>query len=322
MKVKYAALSLFVSVVLLGAKIVAYDLTNSAAVLSDALESIVNVLAAAIALVVLRFASKPADKDHPYGHGKVEYFSATFEGGLITFAGVMIVLDSIRSIRMGYELKELELGLLITVAAGVANGLMGFFLVLKGKSEKSEALRASGHHLLSDMWTTVGVLIGLGLVKLTGIKIFDSIAAIVVALNLIYIGFSILRRSSGALLDAEDPSLILELKKHFDQHGFPGIIRIHALRIMRSGSYHHIDAHVVVPEFWDVAKTHKETDHFENSVIRSYSHDGEVHFHVDPCRKLYCKICDLKDCPIRKEKFESKPPSTVEELTSPIEMVE
>ncbi|MCB0393477.1 MAG: cation transporter [Bdellovibrionales bacterium] len=319
MPTKYAAISLAAGLFLLAVKFFAYSITGSNAILSDALESIVNVTAASVALFVVRLSKKPADADHPYGHGKAEYFSATFEGGLITFAGIAIILESIRDFGSKNALQEIDSGLWLTIGAGLVNGVLGLTLKSIGKEHKSDALVASGIHLLSDLITTVGVTVGLILVKLTGIIAFDSITAIVVASYLIYSGYKVIRSSSSALMDAEDPESVSELKKIIEKYAYPGIIRIHALRVMRSGHYHHIDAHVVVPEFWDVQKTHNETNKYENKVIKEYSYDGEVHFHVDPCRRVYCEMCDLPNCQVRTKEFKGKPPLTVDELTSPVE---
>lgn len=314
-----ANLALAVAIILLGLKFWAFKLTGSQAVFSDAMESIVNVVAALSLLILLRVAAKPADEDHPYGHGKAEYFSSAFEGGLITFAALMIVVEAVGALVSGGQLRELESGLFIVAGAGAANLALGWYLLRLGRKLGSLAIQASGLHILSDFWTSAGVLAALVAVHLTGVLWLDPLAALVVGLLLGRTGFSLLKESTGALMDAEDMSLLRRILELFTRHRSPGIIRIHHTRVIRSGSYHHIDAHVVVPEFWDVMRAHEETDEFERKFIHDYEYDGEIHFHVDPCRRAYCRACDYPNCPVRREPFKEKILFTIEELRSPIE---
>lgn len=314
-----AYISLAVSTLLLLVKFFAYFLTNSQAIFSDALESIVNVTAASLALFIIFVSSRPADRDHPYGHGKAEYFSSAVEGALISFAAVMIVIESINAILDGRNIMRIDLGLLLIIAAGFANAILGIYLIRLGKKSHSAALIASGKHVLSDFYTSGAVIVGLILVRLTGIHWLDPAAALVVGAILAFTGFKLIRDSVHALMDAEDSELVSRLGEIFTQNRKPGIIRIHHARVIRSGNYHHIDAHVVVPEYWDVATAHHETNAFENQVLLSYEHRGEIHFHIDPCRRVYCHACDMADCKIRREPFELLIPFTFAELTSPTE---
>lgn len=313
---KAALISLSVGIVLMLSKFWAHNMTGSQAILSDAMESIVNVVAAGLALFVVYYASRPADEDHPYGHGKVEYFSSAFEGGLITFAAVLIVLEAIKNYFSGNDLKQLSAGLLIVAIAGVANLLLGLFLIEEGKKSGSTALRASGKHVISDFWSSVIIIGGLGLVMLTGFHWLDSVLAFLVGLFLAWEGIKLVRESVGGLMDEEDPGILEELAKIFDQIEFRGIIQIHHVRTIRSGWYHHIDAHVVLPEFWDVSTIHGVMLQFEKAVISNYKFGGEMNFHVDPCRRVYCHACDLVNCKIREAKFVEKIPNTVEHLRS------
>lgn len=310
-----AWLSAIVSVVVFGLKFIAYRYTGSAAILSDALESIVNVLAAIVALVVVRFAAQPADDDHPYGHGKAEYFSSAFEGGMISFAGIMIVGESIRALIYHTAPQALETGMLIVAGATVLNLLLGLYLRHIGKTHQSEALKASGAHVLSDVYTTVGVIFGLLLVYLTDLPWIDPVVAILVGLNLTYSGFKIVRESVGGLLDQQDQGAIEDLAKSLEKNRRPGIIDIHHLRTIRSGRFHHVDAHLVVPEYWDVAHVHEVELEFEKAVVEDYAFDGELAFHLDPCKKSYCSICDVPDCPIRQQEFQALRPFTLKSLT-------
>lgn len=312
--VSAAWISFVVSIVVLVIKFAAYLQTHSTAILSDALESIVNVVAATAALFVMKAVSEPADEEHPYGHGKLEYFSSAFEGGLIAFAAIVIGYGAIESLLKGSQLNEIDSGLIIMIGAGIVNLLLALHLYATGKKGKSEALIASAKHVMSDVVTTVGVILGLGLVKLTGWLWLDAVAAILVALHLLKEGVSIVRRSIGGLIDEMDSEALAKVVESFEKHRIPGFIDIHHLKVIRSGRFHHIDAHIVVPEFWNVAKTHQETHEFEEKVVTTYEYDGEIAFHVDPCKQQYCRSCSLENCEIRKNKFESKRDFTVERV--------
>ncbi|MCB0340656.1 MAG: cation transporter [Pseudobdellovibrionaceae bacterium] len=311
-----AVLSLIVGILLMLVKFWAHNMTKSQAIFSDALESIVNVTAAGLAFLVMYYSARPADEDHPYGHGKVEFFSAAFEGGLITFAGVFIVIESLQAFLAGSTLHRLSEGLYIVAAAGVANLLLGLFLLRTAKRNSSVALRASGHHVISDFWTSVGIILGLIVVKFTEIFWLDPVIAALVGLSLSYQGFKLVRSSAGGLLDEEDPEAMQQLVEIFSKYSTGGIIQIHNVKMIRSGWYHHIDAHVVLPEFWNTNDVHENLLAFENKVIANYEYGGEMNFHADPCRRAYCRVCDLKDCPVRKEAFQERMAVSIEQLRS------
>ncbi len=312
---KAGLLSIVVAGSLFSIKFFAFHLTGSQAIFSEAMESIVNVLAAALAFYVLYYASKPADKDHPYGHGKVEYLSAAVEGGLIAFAAFMILVEAIKSLSTDRALVELSTGTVLLASTGVINLLVGFYLQKVGKRKYSEALLASGKHLIADFWTTAGVLVGLTLVIITGLKWLDSAIAILVSLHLIKEGYELIRKAVGGLLDEENHEVINQIRDVINKNHQDGIIQVHHLRVMRSGKYHHIDAHVVVPEFWSVEVAHDETLKYEKKIFNNYEFDGEIHFHIDPCRRLYCQFCSQPNCPVRKEPFEQYRNMSVDELT-------
>lgn len=319
-QIRFAAIaSVVVACLLFLIKILAYRLTGSHAIFSEAMESIVNVLASVIAFFVISYSSKPADKDHPYGHGKVEYLSAALEGGLIAFAAFMILVKAVEALYERHPLNQLNIGLLLLAATGVINLVMGFYLRHLGRNKHSAALEASGTHLMADFWTTAGVLVGLGIVYFTGIVWLDGIIAIFVSLHLIKEGYELIRKAIGGLLDEEEESLIKEIQSLVNQHFREGIIQVHHVRVMRSGHYHHIDAHVVVPEFWSVEEAHDNTNAYEKMLFKEYTFSGELHFHIDPCRKLYCRFCDLSNCPVRQEAFTGYRQMTVKELTDPEE---
>lgn len=285
--------------------------------LSDAMESIVNVIAAAFALGALVVASWPADKNHPYGHGKVEFMTAAFEGGLIAFAALVIVAEGGRALLYGIAIQDLGAGIALTLGVGTVNALLGWFLIRTGRRHTSIALVADGKHVLADFWTSVGVVVGLALVASTGQPWIDPVVAIVVGLNLAATGWRVLRQAAGGLLDEEDPALLSEILDAINENPMPGVIRLHFLRAIRSGGFRHVDAHLVVPEYWTVERAHDLADEVEVRVTRRISGEAEIAFHIDPCQRSHCRQCDVEDCPIRVEPFVGRSIIDMEEATRP-----
>ncbi|HEX6883175.1 MAG TPA: cation diffusion facilitator family transporter [Planctomycetota bacterium] len=318
-RLRAGLLSLGVALLLLAAKLEAYRRTGSAAVLSDALESIVNVVAAAFGIGSILFAGRPADRNHPYGHGKIEYFSAAFEGGLIAFAALLIVYEALQAFVLGVELRDLDVGLAIVLGAGLVNAALGLFLVRTGRRNDSLTLVADGKHVLSDWWTSAGIVVGLLLVRWTGIGWLDPLVACLVALQLFWTGARLVREAARGLLDEEDPELLARLVQVLGARLGGGFVHLHHLRARRAGRYHHVDAHLVVPEFWPVERAHALADQLGAGVIRDLGVEGELAFHTDPCRRAYCASCDLSDCPVRVEPFRRRAPLTVEEAVRPDE---
>ena len=312
-----ALTSFGVAVVLLGVKALAYWRTGSQAIFSDALESIVNVVAAVVAVGVLRYAGKPADRDHPFGHGKVEFFSATFEGALILCAALVILWQAVVALWQGAVPRDLDFGVALTFGAGVANGLLGWFLVRYGRRHDSPALVADGQHVLSDFWTSVGVVLGLVVVRLTGIAWLDPAIAVVVMLWLGWTGVRIVRRAIGGLLDAEDPELLRKVVRALAKHVGDGVIRVHQLRAIRAGSFRHISAHLVVPEFWSVQRAHDAAELLADHLMRELPGEGAVDFHTDPCERAWCSMCDLEACSVRQQPFVRLEPLTLDEAVEP-----
>ncbi len=312
-----AAVSLGVAVVGFGIKSWAYLLTGSQAVLSDALESIVNIVAAGFAFLVMAYAGRPADRDHPYGHGKVEFFSAAFEGGLIFFAALLIAWQAAVALWVGAEVRELDLGLLLTAAAGLANGALGVFLVRYGRRHRSAALEADGHHVLTDFWTSVGILVGLGAVRVTGLSWLDPLVAMAMAVWLLWTGGRLLRRAFGGLLDEEDPALLRQIVGLLGPRQSGGVIRVHHLRAIRAGRFHHISAHLVVPEFWSVERAHDTAESLAAAVLRDLGGEGDITFHTDPCERSHCRRCDVEGCSVRQQPFLGFEPLTVDEAVRP-----
>ncbi len=309
-------MSLFAGTVIFVAKLIAWRITGSTAVLSDALESTVNVVAALFAVFALRFAARPPDQDHPYGHGKIEFLAAAFEGGLVAFAAAMILYSAVRAFMLGPELERLDIGLAVSAAAGVANLVLGWWLVRQGRRFDSATLIADGTHVLSDVWTTAGVLIGLALVKLTGIVWLDPVAAIVVGILLARTGVGLVRTSAGGLLDQEDPALLKRLVDGWNASRIEGLGSLHRLRAIRSGNVVHVDAHVFVPEHWTVRQAHDATEKLEQALKQLCGLEGEIALHLDPCHSGPCPGCDLPHCSEQIVPVAVREPLTLEEATS------
>lgn len=313
-RTRAAALSLLFAIVILAIKFAAYYRTQSTAVLSDAVESIVNVVAAALALIIMRQATAPADREHPYGHGKLEYFSAAFEGGLVFFAALIIFVESFKALVEGRMAHDLDVGMILMAIAAAFNFGIGYYVLRIGKNYQSEALRASGLHILSDVVTTAGAIFGLILVKFTGATWIDPVVAMLVAVQLSISGFRVVRESLGALMDEQEPETLKLLAAAINKTRKPAMIDVHHLRVMRNGRFHHVDAHLVLPEFWDVKKAHTQARQFEDDIVQAYPFDGEIAFHIDPCEQRFCRTCDCPNCPIRLEPFQALKEMTVEHI--------
>ena len=316
-RIRIALLSIGAGSLILGLKFIAFRVSGSTALMSDAYESVVNVVAAVFALGAIVFAGKPADREHPYGHGKIEHFSAAFEGGLIALAAVLIVYEAIKALLAGPKLEHLGQGLLINLGAGALNGLLGFFLVHMGQKKRSKALEADGQHILSDFYTTLGFGAALLLVKLTGLAWLDPLIALVVGFLLAWTGFRLVKESSAALLDQEDPVTLAKLLAVMNRVRPFDVLAIHELRTLRSGRYTHVDIHIVLPEIYPIRKGHDLAEDFGHAVLKEAGVEGELHTHVDPCARLFCDRCPLEDCSIRAVPKTQEALLTLEEALGP-----
>jgi cation diffusion facilitator family transporter len=306
--------SLAGGLLILGLKIYAARIADSSALRSDALESTVNVLAAAFGLGSLLFSEKPADEDHPYGHGKIEYFAQAFEGGLISLAGFLILVDTSMRLLRQQPMDDLGQGLKLNLLAGLLNGALGFGIYLTGKRHHSQILVADGIHLLTDLATSLAVAAGLGLVILTGWSWIDPLLAFGVAAFLFRTGFRLVQDSSNALLDAQSPRLIEAIARHLNEIPRRSVITAHELRAQQFGRDKHVDLHVVVPEYLSIKEAHDDTDRFASDLTQKLGHDSTVHTHIDPCERQYCTECSFTDCPIRARPFQGLQPFRADSL--------
>ncbi len=276
-------ISLAVSVLLMAAKFYAFHITRSSAVLSDALESIVNVAAAAFGVVSIWMAAQPPDADHPYGHGKIEYFSAGFEGALIIVAALGIFKTGLSHLLDPQPLDNLEAGLAILVGISVVNLLLGIGLIRVGNSVQSPTLIADGKHVLIDVYTSAGVLAGLLLVRQTGRLWLDGAIACLIGLNILRTGIQLVRQSFSALMHASDPELLEEITRVLKTHRKPHWIGIHHLRAWRSGHFVNVDLHLVLPREYRLDQAHGEAESLERLLIDHFQGNAGVLVHMDPC---------------------------------------
>lgn len=290
-----ALLSLFVGITLLGVKFFAYYLTQSAAVFSDALESIVNVAAAAFGVYALSVAHTPPDSDHPYGHGKIEFFSAAFEGGMIILAALFIIAKAVGDLLNPAPSQNLDLGLILMISSMIINGLLGLYLIWLGKRTTSLTIEADGYHLITDALTSIVASGALVVVWLTGWKIVDPLAAIFMALYIAFMGGTLLRRSFSGLMDRQDSGdnrVISEiLEAHVSPAGpDPHICSYHKLRHRHSGRYHWVDFHMVVPGKWTIEQAHAAASVIEREIELALG-EGDATAHIEPCTQncTYCQ---------------------------------
>lgn len=304
-----------VSVLLLAVKFIAYYSTQSVAILTDALESIVNVVAGFIGLYSLYIAAKPRDFDHPYGHGKAEFLSSAVEGTLIASAGAIILYKAGKNIFYPVEIKKLDFGIWLIAATALVNLVVGSYCLRMGKKNNSIALVASGKHLQSDTISTFGIIIGLVLMYFTGYKWIDSAVALLFGLIIIITGYKILRHSIAGIMDEADIKLLSQMVQVLNDNRKENWVDLHNLRVIKYGSVLHLDCHLTVPWYFNVHEAHQEVDALSDLVRKNFGVSMELFVHVDGCLPYSCKICNKQNCPERKFTFEKQIPWTLENIS-------
>jgi cation diffusion facilitator family transporter len=305
-----------VAVVLFVIKIIAWVLTGSVAVLTDALESTVNVVAGFISLYSLYVAAKPRDADHPYGHGKAEFISAAVEGSLIFVAGIIIIYEALNQFIHPHEIKELDKGIYLVAFTALVNYATGWYCVRRGKKNNSLALVASGKHLQSDTYSTIGIIIGLILILVTGIQWLDGAVAIFFAFYIMYTGYTIVRSSLEGIMDKADLELLQKMVDLLNQNRHKDWIDLHNLRIIKYGSILHMDCHLTVPWYLNVHQAHNAVDALSKLVKDEFGDSVELFVHTDGCLDYSCRICTIDQCSVRKLPFEQKLDWTIENISS------
>ena len=279
---RFAWLSIFAALMTIGLKAGAYLLTGSVGLLSDALELMVNLAAAVVALIVLNFAVQPPDEEHQYGHGKAEYFSSGFEGGLILVAAASIIGTSLHRLFNLQAIEQVGIGVVISVAASLLNLVVARILFRAGRQHNSITLEADSRHLMTDVWTSIGVVIGVGAVALTGWKWLDPVIALLVAVNIVWAGVSLVRRSLLGLLDpALPPAEYLQVTAILDQVQQQDNVKWHALRTRSAGARRFVSFHLLVPDGWTVRQGHDLAERVEQQ-IRDTLASVTVFSHVEP----------------------------------------
>lgn len=304
------------SVILLIIKTIAWYLTGSVAILTDAFESIVNVVAGFIGVYSLYVSAKPIDTDHPYGHGKAEFISAAIEGTMITIAGLIIIYEALNNLIHPHTIKKLDYGIILTAATGLINFIAGYICIKTGKKNNSLALISSGKHLQSDTWTTMGIVVGLILLLFTGLAWIDSVVAILFSVFIIYTGYKITRTSVAGIMDEADTALLNKLVLMLNANRKENWIDLHNLRIIKYGSRLHLDCHLTVPWYLNVHEAHKEIDALSGLVKNEFGESVELFVHSDGCLDFSCQICTKMDCNVRKHAFEKKVEWTMENILS------
>ena len=312
---KFAAtLSLSVGIGMFIFKFSAYLITGSAAIFSDAAESVVHVLATSMALYSIILSSRPPDKSHLYGHGNVEYFSAGIEGALIIIAGFVIIYEGVSDIIKGPELQKLGTGIIIISAAGIINLFLGLYLVKTGKKTNSLTLIADGKHVLTDSYTSLGVIVGITLVIITDIVYFDPIFAIAVALNILVTGFKLIRESVGGLMNETDPEILKKISGRLISIRKPYYIDIHELRFWKSSEDVFIDFHLTLPYYFNIKESHTEEE-FITDEVKSELPNAQLKIHLDFCVPQLCKYCGHDKCHVREHDSTEKVKWDVNKLT-------
>lgn len=295
-----------ISIILFLAKIAAYYITQSLAVLSDALESIVNVMAGFAGLYSLRIAAKPKDADHPYGHGKAEFVAATFEGGLIIASGFLVLYESVINLIEQKSLTQLDNGVIIIAVTAIINFATGWICTQKGIRNNSAALQATGKHLQTDTITTIAIIIALLLVRYTGIQQIDIVVALGLCIIIFRNGYQIIRSSLAGIMDEADMKILRKLIDVVYNNRSETWVDLHNLRVIKYGAVLHIDCHLTVPWYLNVHEAHKEIDILQELVRKNFGESIEMFVHTDGCLPFSCRICSKENCPERLHPFEKE----------------
>ena len=294
------------SVLLFLIKVFAWYLTGSVAILSDALESIVNVMAGFIGLYSLYIAAKPKDKDHPSGHGKAEFISAAAVGALIIGAGILIFYQTITGIVEEKPLEYLDHGLILVVITAVINCGAGLICMRQGKKNHSLAIVSSGKHLLVDTYSTLGIVGGLLIIYFTGINWIDKLIAFAMGVIVLFNGYHILRRSLAGIMDEADMDILRRMVTLLNANRRPAWIDIHNLRVIKYGTLLHVDCHLTLPWYLNLREAHEELNVFYQLISTEFGDSIEMFVHYDDCKPSSCPICTKQDCPVREQPFREK----------------
>jgi len=295
-------------------KVVAWYLTNSVAILTDALESIVNILAGVVGVYSLFISSKPKDEDHPYGHGKAEFISAAVEGTLIMVAGILVIYKAVATLINPHQIQKLDYGIILVAATALVNFIAGTVCLNTGRKNNSLALIASGRHLRTDTWSTLGIITGLILLYFTKLVWLDSVVAIIFSFIIFFTGYKIIRTSIAGIMDEADIELLKKLVVLLNANRKENWIDLHNLRMIKYGGTLHIDCHLTVPWYLNVREAHDEIEALAALVKNEFGEAVELFVHSDDCREFSCRICYKKDCLVRLHEFENRLEWTIDNI--------
>ncbi len=304
------------SLLILIGKFIAFFLTNSVGILTDAMESIVNVIAGLISFISLRYAARPKDKGHPFGHGKIELISASIEGLLIMIAGGMIIYEGVLRLFEPATIGKLDIGIAVVAVAGLMNYVMGWYSIRMGKKYDSIALVAGGKHLQSDTYSTIGLVIGLVLLYFTGLKWIDSALALIFGSIIVVTGILILRKTIANLMDKADGEVLHKMLEVISAVRKPEWIDVHNMKVIKYGSYLFVDCDLTLPWFYNISEGHDACEELRGLLSSKYSDRLLVTIHSDPCLEKHCEHCQMADCKYRKTQYIEALNLTLEELTA------
>jgi cation diffusion facilitator family transporter len=305
-----------ISLLILIGKFIAFFVTNSVGILTDAMESIVNVVAGLISFFSLRYAAKPKDKGHPFGHGKIELISASVEGLLIMIAGGLIIVEGIRRLFEPSTIGKLDIGIAVVAIAGIINYIMGWYSVRMGKKYDSIALVAGGKHLQSDTYSTIGLVIGLFLLYFTGLKWIDSALALIFGSIIVVTGILILRKTVANLIDKADEDVLKKMLEVTSNCKKPEWVDIHNMKVIKYGSNLFVDCDLTLPWFFNIEEGHRACEELRSILSSKNSDRVLVSIHSDPCKEEHCEHCLMKDCVYRKIPFVAPLSLTMEDITA------
>ncbi|MDD3108004.1 MAG: cation diffusion facilitator family transporter [Alistipes sp.] len=303
------------SVLLMGGKFLAFAWTNSVGILTDALESIVNVVAGFISLYSLYKAAQPKDDDHPFGHGKIELISASIEGLLIAGAGGVIIYEGIRRLFTPSVVERLDIGIALVAAAGAINYLLGWYSIRQGKRYDSIALVAGGKHLQSDTYSSIGLVVGLILLYVTRIGWIDSALALIFGVIIVWTGIKILRETIANLTDEADRSYLDRMLATVSRNTRAEWIDVHNLKMIKYGSDVYVDCDLTLPWYYTIKQGHDACDELKRVILAEFSERAQFSIHSDPCNEEHCPHCAVEGCAYRREPFHAPLVYTLKELT-------
>lgn len=302
-QIRLVLLSLGTGLSLMLIKFVAYFITGSNAIFSDAAESIVNVVASSFAYYSIYLSARPKDENHPYGHGKIEFFSVFVEGGMIFIAGSIILIKSVYGVFVAPPIANVDKGIYLILLTAVVNFGVGWYLLRRGRGLRSMTIEADGKHLQVDALSSVGLIVGLLVMKFTGLAWIDLVLSMALGLFILFNGYKLLRQSISGLMDESDAAIIQEITDILGPHRQEAWIDVHNLRVQRYGPELHVDCHLTLPNYFRLNQVHDSISEFDKILNDNLDSKTEFFVHADPCMPECCHYCKMRDCPIRTEPF-------------------